>query len=475
MKKVLSILWIIILIGSVIIAITVSKPNTEPEILPVTNENTDPQVVIKDTPVLDNEISDLNYSELIADGDKKFAEGYTLRAIQNYKKAAQLNPNSSDPLMKLGNAYLKDGQPEQAKGTFEQAIKLNPNSIEARLALAEAYFGLKKPDEAQKIILSLNQENAQVKYYRAIIYVLAKDFEQAKKLFEQIPGNDSQKFLDAFKNFSYYKESDPIFLQLMLAKALTEVKEYNAAIPYLFDILNVKNDYRDAWIVLGYAYLNTNKIKDSIDALLQAKALNPDQPQTLFYLGLAYFADNDVDTAIKYLEAAEKAGYEPVDQLKLKLGDLYLIQQEYEKSANNYLELLSINQNNMEVFTKSIWLAIEKLNKPEKALEIALTALKEHPEEAMSYNLVGWAYTANNDFEKGKVYLEKALAMNSDFDAANLNFGWLYEKKGTDKLAKEYYKRAYTLGNGNSIGNLAAIRFNKITEKELANYKTTNL
>ena len=65
--------------------------------------------------------------------------------------------------------------------------------------------------------------------------------------------------------------------------------------------------------------------------------------------------------------------------------------------------------------------------------------------------------------------------MNPYFDAANFNFGILYEKQGLALLAKEYYKNAYILGDGNSISQMAASNFNKLTEKEAQKYYQTNI
>ena len=88
----------------------------------------------------------------------------------------------------------------------------------------------------------------------------------------------------------------------------------------------------------------------------------------------------------------------------------------------------------------------------------------------MSYNLVGWTYIALNDYEKAQENLSQALSINKNFDAAWLNLGWMYEKQGKTSLAKASYKKAYGLGKGGSIGNLAAIRFSKLTKQELKNF-----
>ena len=238
-------------------------------------------------------------------------------------------------------------------------------------------------------------------------------------------------------------------------------------IPLLYDILNIKNNYRDAWIVLGYAYLNINKPDDAIDALTQAKDLTPEKPETLFYLGLAYFNKNDLDKAIYYIEKADKQGYEPKDQINLKLGDLYLLKKDYQKSADSYENVISKNTKNLDIFVRAIWLNIEQLDQPEKALALSQKALETHPNEAMSYNLLGWSYTALGKYDEAKKDLDIAISMQPDLDAANLNYGWLSEKSGDATEAKAYYKKAYALGHGNSVSKLAATRYNSLNQNGL--------
>jgi len=214
--------------------------------------------------------------------------------------------------------------------------------------------------------------------------------------------------------------------------------------------------------VLGYAYLNTDKVLDAIDAFTQAKALDENKPETLFFLGLAYFANDEIEKAVFYIEQADNNGYEPKDQIDLKLGDLYLLQQEYSKSAVRYEDVIDVNKSNIGVFIRVVWLNIDKLGDPEKALKYAYIALEEHPEEAMSYNLVGWSLTALENYTEAKNYLAKAIEIDPELDAAALNLGWFYEKQGLITLAKEYYKRAYNLGQNNSIAGLAATRYNNL-------------
>lgn len=465
-NKVLAIFWVIILTGVVIIGIKLFKPENAGEKPLQTNETT-----ITEEEKIPETISG-TYSEYITKGDNDLNNGNLKSAIENYQKAVALNPKSAKPLTKLAKAYLLNNEPKNAETTYLKALAFEPNSLEIKLGIAQSYLNQRNIQEAKNLVWQLDKNNFEVKYYSGLILVLYKDFDGAKKIFQeinsaqgQIPNEirtNSKNFLAAYENFSSFAEGSPLHLQTLLAKAFTESGQFESAIPLLFDVLNQKNNYRDAWIVLGFAYLNTNKTPDAIDSFLQAKTLDPEKPETLFFLGLSYFGNNNYDKAIYYLKAADKAGYPNKDEIKLKLGDLYMLQENYQDAAMKYEEVLAVNQSNIEIFTRVVWIYIEKLNNPKKALANAQIALNLFPENAMSFNLAGWALTANQNYDDAEGYLNKALQLNPNLAAAYLNYGWLYEKQTQTALAQEYYRKAYDLGGTSSVANLAAIRFNNL-------------
>ncbi|MFH1218605.1 MAG: tetratricopeptide repeat protein [Candidatus Peregrinibacteria bacterium] len=482
MKKLLVFSWIIIIAGGIIITLHYTKPN--PAEIPSAEQELITEIVTEQEVLTPS--SSKTFSQYISDGQTLLENGEISQAIQNFQSASILNETSTLPLLHLGNAYLINSDPGSAEAIFKKALLLDRNSTEIKIGIARSYLNNRNIEAAKQLIWQLDEEAPLVKYYKGILYILYKDFDNSKKQFlSLIPPEDeklkeffetpeyltenAQKFLDAYEEFSYFKGGEESHLETLLAKAMTEVYEYDAAIRLLFDVLDQKNNYRDAWIVLGYAYLNTDKAKDAIDAFSQAKSLDEENPNTLFFLGLSHFANNEIDKAVLYIEKADKFGFEPKDQINLKLAELYTLQEEFDQAEKKYEEVLSINTSSIEIFTRIIWLNIDKLGNPEKALSLAYQTLDLYPQSAVSYNLVGWALTAMDNLQEAKKYLGKALLINPNYNAALLNLGWLFEKQGSTTIAKEYYKRAYALSGGNSIANLAAKRFNAITEKEMKN------
>jgi len=498
MKYTLALLWVIIITGIVFITTTLVGPGAinddkTPNLPPLEKGD-----IVETQFVESSQSTPETYSENIEEGNNSFNNGDFNSAAKYYAAAVKIDSNSSEALTKLGNAYLKNNEAKNAETTFNMAKQLSPNSIEIKIGLIRSYLSARNIEAAKNFIWNLSTEEEQndphIKYYKGIILILHKDFETARQIFHEIvtAGTSeeeelinvipdklitySQNFLDDYAIFDTYKEGDILYLEAMLAKTLTDVHEFEASIPLLYEVLNAKNNYRDAWLILGYAYLNTGKSLDAIDALTNAKEQEPEKPETLFYLGLAYFANDEIDKAIFYLEQAEKYGYEPKEQVSLKLGDLYSIKNRNNDAVKKYEEVITLNKTNINVYIKTIYIYIDILDKPHRALAIAEEVFELYPEEAMSNNLMGWALAANSKFEEAKKYLGMAIQLNPDFDAAYLNTGWLYEKQGIETLAKEYYLKAYNLGGNNSIANKAATRFNAITDKELQeNYYQVNI
>lgn len=437
MNKFLATLWIIIIAGSIVIGFGLLQPKKAGEVIDKPITTTQEKAVQEETP----EIS----------------------------QQPEVNENSPTSLTKLGDKYLAEHKPKDAQEAYQKAEKLDPSSMTIKLKIAQSYLDQRNLNAAKTLIWQLNKEDPAVKYYTGIILSLFKDPEGAKKIFTEIAAKDgdpnranAQNFVDAFTTFSYYKEGEQIFLETLLGKAMTESGQYEASIPLLYDVINQKNDYRDAWIVLGYAYLNTAKYQDSTDALIQALKLDNEKPETLFFLGISYSFIKDTDKAIFYLEKAKSYGFLPKEEIDSRLGDLYTLQGEYKKSAMLYEKVLVSTPKDLSLYTKAIWVNIEKLNDTNKALILAKKALQERPSEAASFNLVGWALSSKGNMEDAKAYLGKAIELNPKLDAAYLNLGQIYEKESKIALAKDYYTKAYSLGKGNSVAKLAAKKYQAI-------------
>lgn len=413
------------------------------------------------------------YDEYMSRGKSLEEKGYLALAIAEFQAAGKLEPQKADPLIQIGRMHLKSLDYLKAKVSFEEALTIEPASVNAMTYLGRTLLAMREPEKAKAVFNSIITATQASKYYQGIIAIYFGEYEKGKNLLNEslsLGGTDDLKakaknFLAAFDEFNSNQGGLTIHLKTLLGRSYAQTGEYQMAIPLLFSVIKEKKDYRDAWILLGYSYLNIQKYQDSIQALEEAKILDSQKPETLFFLGLAYFGVNDLQKASQNLELAKSNGFEPKVQVDQKLAEIYLQMKNYSKSAASYESVVALNNEDVEYFIRPIWIYIERLNQPAKAVALAGKALNAHPEEAMSYNLLGWAKIGENKMDEAEILLKKSLEIDPHLAAAYLNLGYLYEKKNQPQNAAAYYKRAFELGNGSSISTAAAEKYNQLIVK----------
>ncbi len=147
------------------------------------------------------------------------------------------------------------------------------------------------------------------------------------------------------------------------------------------------------------------------------------------------------------------------------MAELYFDSKEFEKAAEAYESVLAIDQENVNAYIRPVWLYIDYVKDPEKALKIAQSALAAFPESAMGYNLMGWSYIGLEDLKRAESHLKKALEIDPLLPAAHLNIGTLYEIQSKEKQALTSYHEAYRLDEAGSIGNLAGVKYNELIKQ----------
>src|SRR3954463_7060389 len=84
-----------------------------------------------------------------AKNEKKSKEEYD-RALKDFKKAAELNPQMPQAYNGMGYSYRKLGDYAKALENYDRALQLNPKFPEALEYRGEAYLGLNRLDDAKQ-------------------------------------------------------------------------------------------------------------------------------------------------------------------------------------------------------------------------------------------------------------------------------------------------------------------------------------
>ncbi len=116
-------------------------------------------------------------------------------AVAMFEKAAALNPNDTQTMVNLGDAYRGAGQQEKARATYQQAIALgfrelqtNPQNADATAQIALCYAGMGNASDAEKFIRQargIDKNNVNYIYYEAEISALVGRSSEALKSLQE--------------------------------------------------------------------------------------------------------------------------------------------------------------------------------------------------------------------------------------------------------------------------------------------------
>jgi tetratricopeptide (TPR) repeat protein len=446
----------------------ISEPETET--LPVISEiNTEAEYV---------ENENLSYDEHLEKGDYYFERGFLTFASNEYVRAANLEPNRVTPYLKLVDTHFELRNYSKALKNAEIVLQLDPNQIETRFDMIQIYIKLSDFDTAKNLADSYPDTgvaDGRVLFYKGLLSALFGNHDLARKYLKEAvvaTSNESLKakaeeVLGAYREFDFTQAAEDIYLKELLARSFNKIEEFEMAVHLLKDILGVRSDLRDGWILLGFAYLNLENYQFALVVFDKAYSLDSEWPTTQYFLGITHKELGHFDEAILYFNYALDNGFEPPVVIFRHLADLYFETEEYDKSAEAYEKVLEVSKGDVNAFVRPVWLYIDFLDNKEKAVKLAETAVLTFPDSAMSYNLLGWAYVGQDD-TKAERNLKKALEMEPNLAAAHYNLGHLYEAQNRTELALESYQTAYSLDNSGSIGNMAAAAYNELLKESLA-------
>jgi tetratricopeptide (TPR) repeat protein len=426
------------------------------------------------------EETNLSYDERLKRGDYYFERGFLTFASNEYVRAANLEPKRIEPYLKLLKTHFALRNYNKALTNANLALEIDPNHLETKFDLVLINIKLSDFDTAKSLLdayPTTTPPDARVLYYKGLLAALYKDHDGAKKLLKEakVASSDTvltgkiTTVLDAYVEFNFTQAAEPLYLSELLARSFNKVTEYEMSIHLLKEVLKERSDLRDGWILLGFSYLNLEKYQFALTAFEKAYSLDSEWPTTQYFLGVAHKELGHTEDSIVFFKLALSNDFEPKLVIYRHLAELYFETKDYANSADAYEKVLEISKDDVNSFVRPIWLYLDFIKDPQKALKLAETAALTFPDSAMSYNLLGWSYAGLKDDEKAEKNLKKAIELDSNLAAAYYNLGNLYASQNRDSQALEAYQKAYSLDSNGSIGNLAAQAHNDLLTKSLSN------
>lgn len=245
--------------------------------------------------------------------------------------------------LSYGSVYFQRGYYNQAAASFQNALHDDPASAEALYGLGSVYLQQQKNKEARDC------------------------FERAIKLQASYPGT----LPNAWNN---------------LGLLATREGRTGEAIPYFQEALRLDPDHPIALVNLGNAYRQQNRWEQARAPLERAVALSPNDPEANYSLAMVFAQTNDTDHAYEYLQRALKfrPGY---PEALNNMGILYLRTGRRDQAVSNFEECIRVAPAFDQAYLNLARVyALE--NTPEKARDVLLSLLKQHPDNAQALTML---------------------------------------------------------------------------------------
>ncbi len=239
------------------------------------------------------------------------------------------------------------------------------------------------------------------------------------------------------------------------ARLLLSESKYEEAIKLFQEILTQDTQHQESLHFLGLTYAQMGKMKEALDFLQQANAINP-EPYLLNNLANAYKKNNQLDEAIKhYLKAIELAPN--YAQAHSNLANLYALQNKYEEALSHYIKATHAAPDFSSAHF-NLGLLFLKNNQLDAAKTQFNNVLALNPDSIEAQFYLGVLYLEKNDLDKAEQALQIVIKHHNEHVEALVNLGVIALKREQNQRAVDYFSKALALDNEemDARNNLAA-------------------
>lgn len=405
------------------------------------------------------------------------ALGKTADAMNAYRAAMALNPGpDSAAALHLGTLLVESNRAAEAVPYLRQAIQATSGSAPAHRELGKAYFNLKELDAAQHEIESaesLDPLSAPTHFLLAQVYRKRGLTEKARAQTEQYSELTS----------GHSAPDDP----LSEVRALVRLEKFSTAEQAVRRYLQIHKNSADGHYLLGYILFKEQKAKESLaeytegaryrtpsahdlevvaaDYVLlhdysdadkwftKSVEWNPNNAQTLYYLGRTKYNENRFEEAVEVFQRCLKLDPKNV-KAEDNLGLSYAGMNRNEEAEAAYKTAIAWDKK-AAVHDSGPYIDFGTLlvdtDRAGEAVPYLVEGLVISPNEVRAHRELGKAYLHLNQLEKAQQELEKSVELAPQHAPTHFVLAQVYRRRGLlDKARAETERYAALTGTHSS-------------------------
>jgi len=403
-----------------------------------------------------------NLNGLLLQGEIFIGEGQAKRAVDLLQALSAMYPAVPLVNYQLARAHLADHNLVQAASAANDALTVKPDYREAILLQAEVHLRDGKPALVVPAMVALLRRDPASTAARRLLIQAYTDLRQLGDAAVALKTG-----LDLSPNWveGYVQLGKVLRLQRRLneardafAKALQLDPEDNEGLEQLVELDLVNNDPSRAMARVGQklekqpgsaeAYFLKGKIcrvqhdqSQAEASLHKALELAPSFFPALDLLVSIYLETGRPPQAISELQAFLTKNTSHVEALT-DLGLVYDRIQDYSNASEIYKKILSIVPESAGALNNLAYIYAERLDDPDKAVELAAKARALQPLNPAVADTLGWALYRNADYREAETVLRGAAAKLKDNPDIQFHFGMASYMMGNSSSAEAAFQVA---------------------------------
>ena len=327
-----------------------------------------------------------------------YSNGDYLIAAETYEEAIEKYPQELTYYWYLGLIYLLEGYEEEFQNIW-LSVFLQGNLEEVEQWTIELIDLLEV--EVRKNITTQKIRNAKIIY--EAIFIINPDYENLKL---------SNNLVEALSLF---------------ASALSFNHEYETALSFYLEALNLDHDHAISWHSLALNYYCLEQYSEAEESIQKAIELNRSSSQNFYALGMILEKKNNVESAIIAYNRAIENDSNFLDAYTA-LGSLYFLNKSFAQALESYEKFLEKSRNECQ---------------SEILHRIGTIYLVQ--EDKLADRYLGYAAYYIHDYDTAIKHFEKYLSDQTEDFKIYLDLGKAYVQINQTVLAIEVIEKAIVL------------------------------
>ncbi len=351
-------------------------------------------------------------------------------AIIYFRRAIELNPESSPIYCELGEIYLLKDWFDEAEAMFQKVIGLVPDFAPAYLGLSRVYKAkgeYSSAAEVCKTALRLKPGYGAAYYQLGLLYKQAGKLNEARQMLVKAINSSDAPYPAAYYELGLlYKQTNLAKAQEMFTQAIKQADHADAcyelgllykqagdpagAAKMFSRAVTAKSNNPGAYYELAASYKQQGLIDKAITAYTQATKVDKRFAAAYYQLGVIFSENQQLPDADKMLSQAIKLNpdyYEAYYQL----AKVYYQQKKLYRAIKLYEKVIAINHDYVEAYFE-LGKCYRQLGKTGKGITNLKRVIALYPEHAQAHYLLGDLYKTKGRAAKAEKEFQLAVKLS---------------------------------------------------------------